>query len=189
MWNLSCWTTRKVPPSNFFNSPCPHGSISSTSPKPVESEGRGGRKTGSSISSLSHPERKAHSLSPPALGGVRAVPALRVTAFQEPDETRWRSASEPGSLAPTAQCGSALCESGLPELPCANMAEDCSHGTCVPRHGKACQAGRRVLELLDNGGPGKLGMKLEGRNLGQRSWGLPPLLRTVPTVAPIAQVP
>lgn len=55
---------------------------------------------------------------------------------------------------------------------------------------KACQAGRRALGLLDNGGgPGKLGMKLEGRNLGQRSRGLPPLLRTVPTVAPIAQVP
>lgn len=48
---------------------------------------------------------------------------------------------------------------------------------------EACQAGRRALGLLDNGGPGKLGMKLEGRNLGQRSRGLPPLLRTIPTVA------
>lgn len=54
---------------------------------------------------------------------------------------------------------------------------------------KPCEAGRKALGLLDNGGPGKLGMKLEGRNLGQRSRGLLPLLRTVPTLAPIAQVP
>lgn len=56
---------------------------------------------------------------------------------------------------------------GSQSCPHANLAEDCSHGTRVPRHRRGLPSGQKSLGALDNGGPGKLGMKLEGRNLGK----------------------